>query len=162
MLLDKAVDQFLKGYFSTCPRSDNARRIPDRLHQFERYCGQSASLEGVGSECLEQWAAEISAKSMQVRQYALEVRFICVFFSYWVRRGRLDASPLWRIQLSGARRGAPPRGTSLPRTEAVAHSADLEAVTMPPLLSMTSSDREFIALRNLVIVEILLRLNACR
>jgi len=103
---------------------------------------------------LEQWAAEMIREKYASASIRRKFASIRVFFSYWVRRGRLDASPLWRIKLDLEREKLLPRNITAADAKRLLDCAWRQSPCLP-LLSMTSSDREFIALRNLVIVEIL-------
>jgi site-specific recombinase XerD len=108
--LGEAVEAFAAGYFSTCRRSGKtqaAYRID--LAQMQSHLGPLTPLASLRSESLEKWAMELRAKgyaSVSIRRKFATAR---VFFSYWVRKEVLDASPLWRIRLDLGRERTLPR-----------------------------------------------------
>jgi site-specific recombinase XerD len=115
--LTEAVNTFITGYFSTCRRSrktEAAYKID--LAQFQLYAGPNADLAGIDPDRMEGWADHMRTNgyaSVSIRRKFATAR---VFFTYWVRKGTLDKSPLWRIRLDLGREQVLPR--SLTPTDA--------------------------------------------
>lgn len=116
MLIGEAIEMFVDGYFSTCDRSSKTKAAyRTDLAQFEARFGAGSSLEAVDAESLEQWAkalVEAGYASVSIRRKFAAVR---VFFGYWIRKGGLSASPLWRIRLDLAKERRLPK--SLPASD---------------------------------------------
>jgi len=156
MDLKDAVEQFVTGYFSTCRRSEKTQAAyKTDLAQLERYIGGSELLASVAPEQLERWATEMSSggyASVSIRRKFATAR---IFFGYWVRRGTLERSPLWRIRLDLA------RGRMLPRNLAASDAKRLveqvwQRVDISNILPVCpASDPRFLRLRNLAAIEIL-------
>jgi site-specific recombinase XerD len=98
--LTDAVKTFEAGYFSTCTRSEKteaAYRID--LAQMETYIGREVQIEAISPEQIEGWANQMRTQryaGVSIRRKFATAR---VFFTYLVRRGILEKSPLWRIRL---------------------------------------------------------------
>jgi site-specific recombinase XerD len=145
----------MSGYFSTCRRSPKtqAAYLVD-LAQFQRYIGGATPLCSIESEAMERWAVEMRESgyaSVSIRRKFATVR---VFFAYWIRKGIIDKSPLWRIRLDLGRERV------LPRSLAPEDAKDLmEAVwrdAVPCRAEITGpSDPRFLRLRNRAALEIL-------
>lgn len=155
MHFSDAVDGFLSGYFSTCRRSSKteaAYRID--LAQLQTYVTKDQELQSVTAESLESWAAELRAnryKSASIRRKFATAR---VFFGYWVRKGAVDQSPLWRIRLDLERERILPR--SLPAADAKLLIEQLwRGVDPCEGTILDSGDPRFLSLRNLAATEIL-------
>lgn len=154
--LDDAVRSFLDGYFSTCRRSEKTKAAYTiDLVQFERHLGASTSLEVIEPAALEGWA-----KALTERKYAgVSVRrkfaALRVFFTYWVRRGVLSASPLWRMRLDLCTERRLPRALSAADAQRLIERAWAEVPQLPPVGGATPSDRRFLAFRNATAVELL-------
>jgi len=155
MHLKDAVAQFVAGYFSTCRRSEKTQAAyKTDLTQLERYIGGSELLASVAPEQLERWATEMSSggyASVSIRRKFATAR---IFFGYWVRRGTLERSPLWRIRLDLA------RARMLPRNLAPSDAKRLveemwQGVDLASIPACVASDPRFLRLRNLAAMEIL-------
>src|SRR5579872_4852653 len=108
-----AVDAFVTGYFSTCNRSfktQAAYKID--LKQLTAHVGRAADLATIDAECLERWATNLRAADYSASSIRRKFATARVFFSYWVRKGGLDKSPLWRIRLDLGRERVLPRNLS--------------------------------------------------
>ena len=105
-----AVKTFEAGYFSTCRRSEKteaAYKID--LAQLNAFLGPEAEIETIDPERIEKWASHMRSDgyaSVSIRRKFASAR---VFFTYWVRRGTIDRSPLWRIRLDLGREQLLPR-----------------------------------------------------
>src|SRR5205807_1495420 len=86
-----------------------------------------------------------------------------VFCSYWLRRGILKESPFWRVKLSLGRIEQLPRALSEPEIKGLlAQAARTHSVNLPRKGSVLarkpstrSSSREYRAIRNLALVDLL-------
>jgi site-specific recombinase XerD len=100
VLLSESIVTFLVGYFSTCRRSNktkDAYRID--LTQFQNHFSGSELLESIDAVRLEEWARELTARQYAPTSIRRKFAALRVFYRYWVRKGELSSSPLWRIRL---------------------------------------------------------------
>lgn len=155
MLFCDAVDAFLTGYFSTCKRSRKtqaAYRID--LSQLAGSIGAGLELKAIEASRLEQWATELRSKEYATVSVRRKFATARVFFSYWVRRGEIDSSPLWRIRLDLGRERLLPR--SLAPSDATKLMEEVWRGYKEPTRTISHpSDSRFLALRNAAILEIL-------
>ena len=158
MELYEAAKGFQRGYFSTHNRSERTKKAyAIDLEQFLEYIGEAEEVESLLPDDLEQWAAELKAREYAPASIRRKFATLRVFFSYWVRKGVLDRSPLWQIRLDLA----PPR--KLTRTLSAEEMQDLlkaahRAAHWPNGIGsgpMEPADKDFLGLRNLTIVEVL-------
>ena len=155
MHLTDAVEQFMTGYFATCRRSDKtvaAYRID--LAQLRAHVGGTEPLETIKPDCLESWAAGLRSRgyaSVSIRRKFATAR---VFFSYWVRQGAIERSPLWRIRLDLGRERVLPRNLAPSDAqrliEEVWHKIDVCRTAI-----RRAGDSRFLRIRDLAAVEIL-------
>jgi len=116
--LEDATETFLTGYFSTCRRSAKTHAAyKTDLSQMVTHLGAEIALNAVTAPSLENWAAQM--RSDEYRSVSIRRKFATarVFFGYWVRKGDIDASPLWKIRLDLGRERLLPR--SLAPTDAI-------------------------------------------
>ena len=155
MNLGDAVELFLAGYFSTCSRSGKtqaAYRID--LAQLRAYIGPSEPFGTIDAERLESWATGMRSRgyaSVSIRRKFATAR---VFFTYWVRKGTLDRSPLWQIRLDLGRERMLPRCLTAYDTTLLIEEVWRE-VEFPCATILRPSDPHFLQLRNLAAIEIL-------
>ncbi len=155
MELSEAVASFLAGYFSTCKRSlktQAAYRID--LSQLEIFVGGEIPLSGIGPATLEGWAANLQSNeyaSVSIRRKFATAR---VFFTYWVRRGAIEKSPLWRIRLDLGRERVLPRSLAPADAKQLLEQA-WRNVDPEPTLPPTPGDARFLRLRNVALIEVL-------
>jgi site-specific recombinase XerD len=150
-----AVEGFLEGYFSTCRRSGKTRSAyKTDLAQLVEHLGRELALGEVTAEVLEGWAIKLRLQeyhSVSIRRKFATTR---VFFAYWIRKGAVDSSPLWKIRLDLGRERFLPRNLAasdaIHLIEAGWAAADVsgESVTAP-------NDSRFLHLRNLAALEVL-------
>jgi site-specific recombinase XerD len=143
------------GYFSTCRRSAKTHAAyKTDLSQMVNHLGAEVALNSVTAPNLENWAAQMQSeeyRSVSIRRKFATAR---VFFGYWVRKGDIDASPLWKIRLDLGRERLLPR--SLAPTDAI-HLIEeawlgvesVEQVFAGPAVA------GFLRLRNLAAMEVL-------
>jgi len=150
-----AMEAFLSGYFSTCRRSAKtfaAYKLD--LTQLKDYVGPVESLAAITADTLEKWALD-----MQKHEYAavsIRRKFATarVFFSYWVRKGDIENSPLWRIRLDLGRERLLPRNLSAVDAKLFIEKA-WAAIEDADRTAGKPSDSCFLRLRNLAGIEIL-------
>jgi site-specific recombinase XerD len=155
MRLEEAAERFVVGYFSTCRRSlktQVAYRMD--LTQFGAYFGKAKALESIGVEGLERWAAELTARQYASASIRRKFATLRVFYSYWVRKGELDSSPLWKIRLDLECERRLPRGLTGGDAKRLIELAWLK-IGEPPLKVSNPADSRFRALRNLAVIELL-------
>lgn len=154
-----ATQGFLEGYFSTCRRSAKTRSAyKTDLAQLAEHLGPELTLGDVTAEVLEKWASELRSQeyhSVSIRRKFATAR---VFFSYWLRKGAIGSSPLWKIRLDLGRERFLPRSLSASDAKhlmeagwaalGVSDQAVDQAVRAP-------RDSQFLELRNLAALEIL-------
>jgi site-specific recombinase XerD len=155
MQMDEAVSAFLAGYFSTCKRSiktQEAYRID--LGQLKMHLGAEAPLSGVGPDALECWATALQGTGYAAVSIRRKFATARVFFAYWVRKGELDKSPLWKIRLDLGREHVLPRSLTPADAKRFMEEAwrDAEVVACP---AHSPADPGFLHLRNIAALEIL-------
>src|ERR1039458_4623835 len=99
MTIADAVEGFLAGYFSTCRRSAKTHAAyKTDLSQMVARLGAEIALNSVTAASMENWAVQM--RSEEYRSVSIRRKFATarVFFGYWVRKGDIDASPLWKIR----------------------------------------------------------------
>ncbi len=155
MQIDQAVESFLAGYFSTCQRSPKTQSAYSiDLFQFKAHIGPATLLEMIESEALEQWAKILTADGYAPVSVRRKFAALKVFFSYWVRKGSLSASPLWRIRLDLSTEHRLPRALSSTEAEQLLDRAWRNVQQLPPK-DAKPNDRRFLAFRNATAIEIL-------
>lgn len=156
MLLKRAIELFLEGYFSTCQRSRHTvQAYTIDLEQFKQAIGPRLRLRTITPERLESWAVELKKVGYASTSIRRKFATLRVFFSYWVRKRQLESSPLWQIRLDLAKEEVLPKVLTLEEARKLLRQAKRELGPFPRKLS-TSTDTTFLALRNLAIVEVLL------
>jgi len=153
MTLSDAIETFLQGYFSTCrrsPKTHAAYKID--LKQMGDFL-KTVELSAVTAEALEQWAMELRAKKYSSASIRRKFATAKVFFAYWVRKGDVAHSPLWRIRLDLGRERILPRSLTPGDAKALIEAAwkdtgNAEGVGRP-------SDPKFLRVRNTAAIEVL-------
>lgn len=155
MDLGEAVQTFLNGYFSTCKRSQRtaaAYRVD--LRQLRGRFGSDTPLSALSAEQFEAWATELRERRYEPASIRRKFATVRVFFSYALRKGLLDVSPLSKLRLDLGPNRCLPR--ALPVSDAehlieqVWHRIDTTSTDV-----RSSRDPRFLAIRNLAAVEIL-------
>jgi site-specific recombinase XerD len=124
MTTGDAVALFLSGYFGTNQRSAKTKSAYTiDLTQFRDFIGTESLLESVAPQNLEAWAAQLQAKPYGIASIRRKIASARVFFSYWVRRGTLSASPLWKLRFTLGRTRVLPRSLSAADSELLIHEA---------------------------------------
>jgi integrase/recombinase XerD len=153
--LDHAVGSFLSGYFATCQRSLKTKAAYSvDLAQFERHLGPSTSLDVIEPPSLEGWAKALTDRGYAAVSVRRKFAALRVFFTYWVRRGVLSASPLWRIRLDLSTERRLPRALSSTDAQRLIERAWMEVPELPPV-GARPNDRRFLAFRNVAAIELL-------
>lgn len=156
MLLKRSVELFLVGYFSTCQRSQKTiQAYSIDLKQFRKAVGSRSRLDKITPEKLEGWAVELRDAGYASTTIRRKFATLRVFFGYWVRKRKLESSPLWQIRLDLATERVLPQVLTLAEAKMLLRQAKKELGAYPRRLS-TTTDATFLALRNLAIVELLL------
>lgn len=155
MQLGEAVTSFLLGYFSTCQRSTKTQAAYRAdLHQLKTYVGAPTSLADLGPDILEAWAAALKTSGYAAVSIRRKFATAKVFFSYWVRKGILDKSPLWRIRLDLGRDRVLPKSLTPADAKRFMEEAwrDAESFDAPV---RNTADPRFLQVRNIAALEIL-------
>ena len=165
MQLTQAISEFLSGYFSTHERSQKTKTAYcSDLGQFGTYAGQEFDLVSIGGSLIEDWADHLRKKGYSPASMRRKMVVLKVFCSYWVRRGVLIESPFWRVKLSLGRIEQLPRAlTQVEMQGLLAHAGRRQYAELVPRKgsvlargqSARSSSREFRALRNLALLDLL-------
>ena len=153
--LESAINGFLAGYFSTCRRSLKTRKAYEiDLTQFRDHFGKAEPLDRVSVESIEHWAGELKSRGYASVSMRRKFATLRVFFSYWVRKGDMDVSPLWKVRLDLGRQLQLPRALSAVDTKLLLERVWSRTV-IPSVPVSKPSDRRFLAVRNLAAIEIL-------
>jgi integrase/recombinase XerD len=164
MHLKQAIAEFLNGYFSTHERSKktSAAYLSD-LDQFAKHAGENLELKNLSGVLIEDWAARLRLERYAPASMRRKMVVLKVFCSYWVRRGELTESPFWRVHLSYGRVTQLPRAlTEAEIRELLAQAGrEVQATHVPrkgckvARIYRPSTSREYRALRNLALVDLL-------
>lgn len=155
MELSHAIERFLSGYFATCrrsPRTHAAYKMD--LDLFQAYFGADRLLDSVAAEHLELWATELAMRSYAPASIRRQFATLRVFYSYWVRKEEIEASPLWKIRLDLQHERKLPRSLSAVDAKRLVEYA-WSMIQGPRSRIPLASRSRFLALRNLAIIELL-------
>ncbi len=165
MQLTQAIAEFLNGYFSTHERSKKTRTAYcSDLGQFSTFAGQGFDLASLGGSIIEGWAGHLRKEEYSPASMRRKMVVLKVFCSYWVRRAVLAESPFWRVKLSLGRIQHLPRAlTEVEMRDLLAHAGECRNAANVPRKgsvlargqSSRASSREYRALRNLALVDLL-------
>src|SRR5262249_5280073 len=106
------------------------------------------------ADFLERWATEMGSNgyaSVSIRRKFATAR---VFFTYWVRKGTIEHSPLWRIRLDLGRERLLPRCLSASDAKRLMEQA-WRKMGPPSVAMRPPSDPGFLGVRNVAALEIL-------
>jgi len=151
----QAVETFFGGYFSTCRRSDKtiaAYRID--LAQLQSRFGRDSDLIALQAEQFESWATELRRLGYAPVSIRRKFATARVFFSYWVRKGQLDSSPLWKIRLDLGPQRFLPRAVSASDATRLIEQA-WRRIDHNDDSMRSARDGRFLAVRNLAALELL-------
>jgi site-specific recombinase XerD len=155
MRLQRAVDQFLSGYFATHERSlKTSRAYATDLEQFLAFVKRGSALDALTPDAVEAWARDLRQKDYQptsIRRKLAALRALC---NYWVRRNVLAASPFWRLRLNLGSARTLPRVLSADEVAALLREAARRA-RAHPAAARHGLGPGFLAVRDLAIVELL-------
>lgn len=164
MLLDQAIDEFIKGYFSTHERSVKTR-IAYRydLDQVAAYAPKDFELTSLDPAFIEGLASDWRRKPYSPASMRRKMVVLKVFCSYWVRKGVLSESPFWRVKLSFGRNTQIPRALTEAEIRGLLiqanQSQSAQAFRKGAILSKgklpAHSPREYREMRNLALVDLL-------
>lgn len=165
MQLDRAISEFLDGYFSTHQRSKKTEAAySSDLAQFLVFLGADFDLLLLSGTVVERWAAHLRREGYAPASSRRKVVVLKVFCSYWVRKGVLPESPFWRVKLSLGRVEQLPRALSEREMRALLSRARRDyadaglhsdgAVTAKDF-SARAGSRGYRALRDLALVDLL-------
>jgi len=153
MPLKQATNDFFAGYFATNDRSEKTRAAYQAdLVQFQRFAGSDVEIASFSGSLIEGWAGYLRQEGYSPTSIRRKMVALRVFCSYWVRKGIMNESPFWRVRLSFG------RVQQLPRTltESEARALLGETRRRPPrVVDARSSSREYRALRDLAILDLL-------
>lgn len=150
-----AAAAFLSGYFSTCQRSAKTRAAYEiDLEQLEKHLGPEVLLGSITAETLEKWAQHMKEEEYSTASIRRKFATARVFFSYWVRKGAVENSPLWRIRLDLGRERILPRSLSGAEAKSLIEKAWAEVGNTTSDIR-GPSESAFLRLRNLAGTEVL-------
>lgn len=155
MQIKQAVEGFMDGFFSTRRRSEKTRTAyKTDLAQLQRTFGGERSVSMIDADSLEEWAGDLRSRGYAPVSIRRKFATVRVLFAYWIRKGMLDSSPLWKIRMDLGRQRLLPRSLTEPDMkrliEYMWHHVDSTR-------SVFSSPRDsgFLAVRNVAMIEIL-------
>lgn len=155
MHIKRAIEQFLTGYFSTSERSPKTlKAYTCDLRQFADFLGKNIALRSISADHIEAWAAHLRAccyAPTSIQRKLISLKVLC---NYWLRRGRLDESPFWRVSIQLGKSEPLPRTLLITEIKAMLDEATL-ALDAFGSMSPHRMGAHFIALRNLAIVELM-------
>ena len=162
MQLDRAISEFLRGYFSTHERSQKTKiAYSSDLQQFARHLPPKTVLSAVHAALIEEWAEELKSKKYAPASMRRKMVVLKVFFSYWTRKGAIKESPFWRVSLSLGRTVQLPRTVTESEIRGLFDQAN-NALDVPRKGLALATGKTFIAssnvyrsLRNLAIIDLL-------
>jgi site-specific recombinase XerD len=165
MRLDKAITEFLGGYFSTHERTRKTRQAYSTdLAQFFVFSGGEFDLLSLSGTVVERWAAHLRQEGYAPASSRRKIVVLKVFCSYWVRKGVLSESPFWRVKLSLGRVEQLPRALTEREIRALLARArrnhsDIEVrqdgMVVPTPRACIASSTGYRALRDLALVDLL-------
>ncbi len=162
MLLGQAIDEFFHGYFSTHERSIKTRlAYRSDLDQVAAFASTDLDLTSLTPAFIEGWAADLRIKKYSPASLKRKLVVLKVFCSYWVRKGVLNESPFWRVELSLGRIPQLPRTLSEEEVggllaQAKQHRFELEVPRKGSVLARAQNSRRiYRAIRNLALVDLL-------
>lgn len=165
MELKQAVPAFLTGYFSTNQRSVKTKKAYELdIKQFEQFAGNELLLTAISPSLIEEWASHLREKHYLPASMRRKIVVLKVFCCYWMRKGELNESPFWRVKLSYGRIEQLPRAlTELEMRCLLTQASQSKSLAQIPRKgaaiakgkSSTGSSREYRALRNLALVDLL-------
>jgi len=155
MQLREAVANFTQGYFWTCNRSEKTRIAYETdLMQLRSALGDSVPLQKICADSLERWAQDLRSNGYAPASIRRKFATAGVFFSYFVRKGLIEQSPLWRIRLHLGCQPLLPR--NLKQSDVKKLIEEVWRVADPASsLPCSPRDPDFLALRNVAVIEIL-------
>ncbi len=159
MKMDRAIREFLEGYFSTNDRNEKTRRayISD-LTQFVVFLGQDVDISLIKSTDIERWVAYLKNKKYLPASVRRKIVIIKVFFNYWLRRDLITESPFWRIKISFGRIEQLPRALTQKEIQGLLDQAQKNYALFGKGKSeggIKTSSREYLVLRNVALLELL-------
>ena len=155
MQLGRAVDGFMEGFFSTRRRSEKTRTAyKTDLAQLKGRFGTERSISSIDADSLEKWAGELSSDGYAPISIRRKFATVRVLFAYWIRKGALNSSPLWRIRMDLGRQRLLPRSLTESDMKRLIEQMWSHVDCAKPILS-SSRDPRLLAIRNVALIEIL-------
>ncbi len=155
MLLKTAVRNFCAGYFATCQRSEKTKQAYTAdLLQFTNFARPRTRLTSIGSEVVERWAQSLQSEGYAPASMRRKMASLRVFFLYWVRKKRLESSPMWQLRLSFAAGSDLPKCLTEREVKLLFRCAHRLATTRPAD-EIDRIDGAYRMLRNLALINLL-------
>ncbi|HEY6802014.1 MAG TPA: tyrosine-type recombinase/integrase [Pyrinomonadaceae bacterium] len=164
MQMKEAINEFLKGYFSTHQRSKKTRIAYERdLQQFGAYTGTVSELDSLNGNNIEAWAEHLRTLGYAPASMRRKTVVLKVFCGYWLRRGLLKESPFWRVKLSFGRIQQLPRALSESEMQGLLEQAGKaygkklirKGAVLARGKQRDDSGREYRSIRNLALIDLL-------
>ncbi|HEV7644221.1 MAG TPA: tyrosine-type recombinase/integrase [Pyrinomonadaceae bacterium] len=157
--MNKAIREFLEGYFSTNDRREKTRRayISD-LAQFEVFARKTTSISSIKNTNIENWVAHLKNKGYAPASIRRKIVVLKVFFTYWVRRDVIAESPFWRVKISFGRIEQLPRALTRQEIRDLLAQAQKNYSAYSRNTSnkkTNTSSRRYLVLRNVALLELL-------
>lgn len=155
MLLRKATDLFLDGYFATRERSGKTvAAYASDLAQFTQSRSAKQKLESLRPEDMEAWAQNLKERGLAPASIRRKLAVLKIFFNYWARRRVLDRSPFWLLRFDIGKTKPLTRTLSPEEMRRLLRQARREVGNLPrkPIEDLNG---KFLAVRNWAIIELL-------
>lgn len=96
----KAVDEFMRGYFSTHRRGKKTKAAYSAdLEQFSDFAGGERVISTLNGGVVRRWMEHLKDEEYSPVSIKRKMATLRVFCTYWVRKGVLPESPFWRMEL---------------------------------------------------------------
>ncbi len=156
MQLDKAVRLFLHSYFEQSDRSSNTLKAYEcDLRQFSQFLTNDPTLDSVRAEDCEAWIEHLKQIDYSASSRKRKVATLRCFFNECVRRNRIAISPFQQLRFRF------PTGNQLPKSLSISDACAVLKQARQASDTITRDriqrlDREFLHVRNWVVIEILI------
>lgn len=150
-----AIERFTSGYFATSGRSQHTKRayLGD-LHQFANFINPCRCIRSISAIDIENWSCHLKNRGYAPASMKRKLASLRIFFSYWIRRGKLRESPLAQVRIAYGPTNKLPRYLTREEISSLFQVA-IDQERSVRRSSSRRTDRSFLALRNLALLTVL-------